>query len=197
MQDLGSPAFTEAITTMHKTTAITLDRFAREEADYRKRIADAEGALIGCTKQFLSSGIAFASQQLQQGIQLIPGCDAKGYFTKLANELNRPFLYAEWARHQYYVYGQGSSSGWKYREHIKLTVPGTNRLKNVVAGLNLVAKPGGDLDKDGPLLSRHSERVWRFDFMEKGGYELFEAFVQQCATDPIMRITLNLGNLKR
>lgn len=191
-----SAAFEAALTHMHKTTATALERYAAREAEYRKQIAAGEGALIGATKQYLASGIAFASRGLKAGFELLPGKDAKDYFKSLADELNRPFLFADEGKIQYYVYALGPNQGWKYRDLIELTVPATARLKNVVAGLNLVAKPNGNREKDGPLLCHHSDRVWRFDFMAEEGAELFASFVEQCATDPVMRITLNLGPKK-
>jgi len=188
-----SAAFEAALTQMHSTTAAALECYAAQEAEYRKQIAACEGALIGATKQYLASGIGIATKELKKGFELLPGKDAKDYFKSLANELNRPFLFADEGRWQRYSAAKGE---WVWRNLIELTVPGVARLKNVVAGLNLVAKPNGSRDKDGPLLSRHSDRVWRFDFMGGEGEELFASFVEQCANDPVMRITLNLGPKK-
>lgn len=78
---------------------------------------------------------------------------------------------------------------------IHLKVPGTKRTKNLVAGLLIGATPidaGGPgvqrmIDHDLPLGCNVFARSWDFFFRGDVGQQLFDAWADQCVSDPVFR----------
>jgi hypothetical protein len=70
-----------------------------------------------------------------------------------------------------------------------LTVPKSNKLKNVVAGLLMVAD---NITTEPFLVHISHERKWVFQFYGKQGQEMKDHWLEQCKTDSVFRLCMDL-----
>lgn len=188
---------TDILNRMKDVTGARLADLARAEEEYRALISASEEALVVCTQTYRETCVGFITAKLKAAFEIIHS-DPKEYFKSLADELQRPFVYAWEHMHESWPYSATTQRhDRKSLQCITLHVPGTARLKNIVAGLNLIAKKGDNpANAEGPIIHQHSERVWRFTFVGVDGVELFLGWLDQCRKDPVFRITLK-NNLRR
>jgi hypothetical protein len=178
--------YDKAAAQLSVTTAGQLTRLQEHYDSYAKLAAKSKEILEMRTREYLASGVAYNCLAFQQAMA-ITGTDPKGYFKALAKELSRPFVYASDEKtHGYY------GGTYKYHDYAQLIVPATNRLKNVVAGLNLVARTNATLGEGHDVICQHSDRTWRFMFDTDSGREVLADFITTCRTNPVMRITLGV-----
>jgi hypothetical protein len=177
--------YDETAAKLSRTTDIELKRMQSIHDEFVQQAAKAKQELETRTQDYIESGIAYNTTALQTAFNIIHDSDVKGYFKKLAKELDRPFVYAEDTKDHAYYKGR-----YQYIEFTELTVPATNRLKGVVAGLNMVANPRGERTVD-DVIARHSERTWRFEFSPEGRHVLLD-FIKTCRDNPVLRITLGV-----
>lgn len=169
-------------------TAVTTNELKRLQAhydDFAKQAEQAKVILEQRTREYLLSGVAYNCADFQKSMALT-GADPKAYFKAMAKELDRPFVYASDEAEHGYFNGQ-----YKYLHYRQLIVPATNRLKNVVAGLNLVADHRGKRGEGYKVTCDHSDRTWRFYF-EEDGKSVLDDFITTCRDNPVMRITLGV-----
>lgn len=139
------------------------------------------------TKEFLRTGIAVIDSDFRNALEGCLNAKASTYFRTVAKESNRLPLIAEDTR--VYVNGVG------YIVSRAFTMPKQKRLKNVVAGMLLVAQecPTDTQAMQVEPVGRHdSAGTWRLYFNGAQGRDIFDEFRERCYTDPVMRCVLRL-----
>jgi hypothetical protein len=169
-------------------TTNELIRLQQHFDEFKDKAEMAKLILEKRTQEYLDCGVAYNCTAFQAAFQMIPGSDPKIYFKEMSKELNRPFVYAEDTKTHGYFGGS-----YKYHEYTQLTVPATNRLKNIVAGMNLVARHDAMLGEGHGVTTEHSERTWRFRFEGEDAMQVLYDFLENCRTNPVYRITLGVG----
>lgn len=166
-----------------------LDRIKEQERVEIEAFQQFRDKLNAATEDYLRTGIAVLYTDLTGHFHRLPDRKPKAYFKELAKELGRPLIFAEESRESQYDHVNG---GWKYTPVVELTVPATERLKNAVAGLNLLAVPDTRENAEAAVIAHHSERTWRFKFRGVEGIAQFTAFREFCRTNRVMRVVLRI-----
>lgn len=172
------------------------ERRAGENERHQNRlrhIAAMKSAVTNSVIRYLKTGIAVmnASQLTELEEE---GVKMRGRFQEIARQLGRPYLRAE----EYFQNVYCGVAGNKGLHVVELTVPNTKRLTNVVSGLLLVAKTALTIEApiragdESPLFLCERTGSWVFWFVGGQGRALFDAFVERCHTDPVMRVILKL-----
>lgn len=177
----GFKRFQQAREQTEQNVRNTYEYAKAQEDRFREHLA----ALETATTNYIQSGVAWPDAHARDCIGSQVYITPKQYFTELAAELNRPFLFVESERQ--YVGGIG------YVEHEILTVPRNSKMENVVSPLLLLATNYQDGDwPNHPLTVKDSERRWRFFFVGEQGQEHLRNFVEMCKTNPIAKIILKV-----
>jgi hypothetical protein len=177
--------YDDARARLNATTGREMERLNTIINEFEAKAEGAKATLEARTREYLASGVAYNCMKFQSAMSLV-GSEPKDYFKALAKELDRPFIYAyDERKHGYW------NGSYTYLEYTQLIVPATNRLKNVVAGLNLVADQVRMLGQGAEVTTDHSDRTWRFNF-EGDGITVLEDFITTCRDNPVMRITLGV-----
>lgn len=144
------------------------------------------------TKEFLRTGIAWHREPTTIVLPSKLNTDLGAPTTRmalreLAKKNKRPFLFAasEWHRlddHQEVLV-------------TILTVPKLTKLQQVVSVLLIGSEEGSSRryqqGSAKPLSKWHNKTNNYFQFTGPEGHEIFESFIEHCATDPATRILLN------
>jgi hypothetical protein len=179
-----------AQTELNKIHHAELDRIKERERVEIEAFQQFRDKLNAATDDYLRSGIAVLSTDLTKHFNRLPDRKPKAYFKELAKELDRPLIFAEESRES--RYGPSVKGNWKYTPVVDLTIPATERMKNAVAGLSLLAVPNSRENESAPVVSNHSERTWRFKFRGVEGIAQFTAFREFCRTNRVMRVVLRI-----
>jgi len=165
-----------------------------EISNYEQRArnfrADSENfltVLVNETGKYLNLGVAVVTKYEDQDWQNRLGQNKLQYLKDICKSLTisnggRPWIYL--SQDDGYTPGRrGWGSFWV------LTVPKSNRLKNVVAGLLMVADDGVT---EPFLVHIPHERKWVFQFYGAQGKEMKDHWLEQCADDSVFRLCMGL-----
>ena len=155
--------------------------------DYEQRArtfrADSENfltVLVNETDKYLNLGVAVTTLYEDWTAKL--GQTKLQYLKDICKSSDRPWIHLS-QDDGYYPGRQGWGPFWV------LTVPKSNRLKNVVAGLLMVA----DNHIPEPFLMHiPHERKWVFQFYGAQGKEMKDHWLEQCANDSVFRLCMGL-----
>ena len=164
------------------------DRIWSSIADYEHRASihrrDSENFLVELTRktsEFIDLGVAVIKLYENDTWQRKLGDTLQKYLKEINVSLNRPFILLEESEGYSHI-------GSHWGRHWTLHVPKSPKLKNVVAGLLLVAENSGD-----PMVNHiFHARKWEFKFVGAKGIEFKDEWLRNCKQDPVFRICLGL-----
>lgn len=157
--------------------------------DYEQRArnfrADSENfltVLVNETGKYLNLGVAVTTPYEEQTWAAKLGQTKLKYLKDINGSRDIPWIHM--VQDDGYYPGR---SGWG--PYWVLTVPKSNRLKNVVAGLLMVT----DNHIPEPFLMHiPHERKWVFQFYGAQGKEMKDHWLEQCANDSVFRLCMSL-----
>ena len=180
--NLPAPKPDEILSKAHNRIWSAIHDYEQRARNFR---ADSENfltVLVNETGKYLNLGVAVVTQREDQDWQGRLGQTKFNYLKDICKSMDRPWIHI--IQDDGYTPGR---TGWG--AYWILTVPKSNRLKNVVAGLLMVA----DNAVPEPFLMHiPHDRKWVFHFYSDKGKELKNHWLEQCANDSVFRLCMNL-----
>jgi hypothetical protein len=144
--------------------------------------------LRAATQGFFATGVGYADAWLDFTLRRLANVNPSTYFRELATEHGRPAIHAI---EQSLYYG-GTTA-------VELRLPRTQRLDIIVGQLVLLASEAKyryAIGRNAGILDKIETTRSRFFYFKGGeGKALFEHWLNQCRTDPVFRISLQLPPL--
>lgn len=147
------------------------------------------------TEHFLVTGIAFVREPVMSDLtwqdkcreyHKQPGMTREGlvrrFLRMVAKEQKRPFVYAH-------------TGGWRDASKLSLTIPRRAFLHPIIFSLLIGSRetsPRSARMNNIPLSHYSDKSNWYFFFSGEAGRRLFDAWYEQCRTDPAFRKALKL-----
>jgi len=180
--NLPAPKPDEILSKAHNRIWSAIHDYEQRARNFR---ADSENfltVLVNETGKYLNLGVAVVTQREDQDWQGRLGQTKFNYLKDICKSMDCPWIHI--IQDDGYTPGR---TGWG--AYWILTVPKSNRLKNVVAGLLMVA----DNAVPEPFLMHiPHDRKWVFHFYGTKGKELKDHWLEQCANDSVFRLCMNL-----
>ena len=163
------------------------DKIWSSISDYEYRASlhrrESENFLVELTRktsEFIDLGVAVIKLYENDTWQRKLGDTLHKYLKEINVSLNRPFILLEESENY-------SQVGSHWGRHWTLHVPKSPKLKNIVAGLLLVADSS---ERDPTVNHIFHPRKWEFQFVGAKGKEFKDEWLRNCREDPVFRICL-------